>query len=113
MPKGTRNGIGALFCGHMDDAGRLQFAGKVGTGFTERVAVALRRQLDALTQRDCPFTPLPDPEFRRDAVWVRPELVVEVRFANWTGDGRLRHASFEGLRPDKNPADVHRESPAG
>ena len=113
LPKGTRNGIGALFCGHMDGAGRLQFAGKVGTGFTERVAVALRQQLDALAQRDCPFAPLPDPEFRRGAVWVRPQLVVEVRFANWTGDGRLRHASFEGLRPDKNPADVHREQPTG
>jgi bifunctional non-homologous end joining protein LigD len=110
LPKGTRNGLGALYCGHME-GGRLRFAGKVGTGFTERVAVALRRQLDALTQSPCPFDPLPDPEFRRDAVWVRPALVVEVRFANWTGDGRLRHASFEGLRPDKRPADVRRERP--
>lgn len=109
LPKGTRNGIGALFCGHMDQAGRLQFAGKVGTGFTERVAVALRKQLDTLVQRPCPFEPQPDPEFRRGAVWVRPELVIEVRFANWTGDGRLRHASYEGLRPDVSPADVRRE----
>ena len=110
LPKGTRNGIGALYCGYPDDQGRLRFAGKVGTGFSERVAVALRKQLDALARPSCPFDPPPDREFLKDAVWVRPELVVEVRFANWTGDGRLRHASFEGVRPDVNPADVRREA---
>jgi bifunctional non-homologous end joining protein LigD len=111
LPKGTRTGIGALFCGHTDDAGNLLFAGKVGTGFTERTAVDLRRQLEPLEQTTCPFTPLPDPASRRGARWVQPRLVVEVRFANWTGDGRLRHASFEGVRTDKLPGDVHREQP--
>ncbi|HEY8924093.1 MAG TPA: DNA ligase, partial [Polyangia bacterium] len=56
-----------------------------------------------------PFVPLPEALVRRDAVWVEPALVVEVRFSNWTPDGRLRHASFEGLRLDKPARDVRRE----
>lgn len=108
LPRGLRTGVGALYCGYMD-AGQLRFAGKVGTGFTERVATALRAELDARTLTACPFVPPPEPLLARDAVWVRPDLVIEVRFSNWTGDGRLRHPVFEGLRPDKAPADVHRE----
>jgi len=109
LPKGTRAGIGALLCGHFDPTGKLLFAGKVGTGFSDRVALDLRQRLAGLAQATCPFTPLPEPASRRGAGWVKPLLVAEVSFANWTVDGRLRHASFLGLRPDKDPADVHRE----
>lgn len=109
LPKGARSGIGAVFCGHGDDAGNLRFAGKVGTGFTERVATELRQRLARLEQAPCPFNPPPEPELRREARWVKPLLVAEVRFANWTADGRIRHGSFVGLRADKEPGDVRRE----
>lgn len=108
-PKGKRTGVGALLLGHYDGAGIFRYAGKVGTGFTERVAADLRQRLDPLQRDRCPFVPQPEPLVSRDAVWVEPKLVVEVRFSNWTPDGRLRHASFEGLRADKPARDVRRE----
>jgi len=108
-PKGQRTGVGALLLGHYDEGGTFRYAGKVGTGFTEPVAVDLRRRLAPLTRDGCPFVPQPERLISRDAVWVEPALVVEVRFSNWTPDGRLRHASFEGLRLDKPARDVRRE----
>ena len=108
-PKGKRTGVGALLLGHYDETGAFHYAGKVGTGFTDRVAVELRRRLDPLRRDSCPFSPPPEALIRRDAVWVEPALVVEVRFSNWTPDGRLRHASFEGVRADKPARDVRRE----
>jgi len=90
---------------------RLVFAGKVGTGFTQASAQALRTQLDALEQSDCPFTPRP--VGRLDRVhWVRPRLVAAVTFTEWTADGKIRHPSFQGLRADKRASEVIRERPA-
>jgi bifunctional non-homologous end joining protein LigD len=110
-PEGTRAGIGALLVGHYDGE-RLIFAGKVGTGFSHKVAVDLRRQLDRLEQQESPFDPLPPRAIARRAHWVRPDLVCEVRFTEWTDEGMARHPAFQGLRADKAPRDVRREEPS-
>jgi bifunctional non-homologous end joining protein LigD len=109
-PEGSRVGLGALLIGVHDDEGQLQFAGKVGTGFTSKVLEDLRRRLVALEQPKSPFKQARIPGVTR-AHWVRPELVGEVAFTEWTSDGRLRHPSFQGLRADKKPAEVVREKP--
>jgi bifunctional non-homologous end joining protein LigD len=110
-PEGSRAGLGALLVGHYQ-ANRLIFAGKVGTGFTHAGALELRRTLDALAQGQSPFDPLPPRAIARRAHWVRPRLVCEVSFTEWTGDGMIRHPVFNGLRQDKRPRDVVRERPA-
>ncbi|HCF61793.1 MAG TPA: DNA ligase D [Myxococcales bacterium] len=108
-PEGKRHGIGALLVGYHDARGRLQFAGKVGTGFTERSAADLRTRLDGLEQKTSPFATRPSGPLGRHAHWVRPELVAEVEFAEWTRDGKVRHSSYEGLREDKPAKEVRRE----
>jgi bifunctional non-homologous end joining protein LigD len=110
-PEGTRQGIGALLVGYYDASGALVFAGKVGTGFTIAVAGDLRRRLDAIAVRHCPFSPPPAGALGKRAHWVRPALVGEVEFTEWTDDGKIRHPSFQGLRPDKDPRSVVREEP--
>ncbi|WP_237758218.1 DNA ligase D, partial [Anaeromyxobacter sp. PSR-1] len=110
-PEGSRKGIGALLVG-FHEGGALRFAGKVGTGFTQASARALRARLDRLERADPPFTPRPPGPLGRIAHWVRPELVAEVAFTEWTGDGKVRHPSFQGLREDKRAAEVVREAPA-
>ena len=97
-PEGTRPGIGALIVGRHYDAGRLVCAGKVGTGFTQESAIALRRRLETLETPTCPFTPFPSGFRRRGVHWVRPELVAEVTFSEMTSDGKIRQPSFRGLR---------------
>jgi bifunctional non-homologous end joining protein LigD len=114
-PTRSRVGLGALVVGYYQD-GDLVYAGKVGTGFTQARLRELRQRLDALET--------PDPPFRGDDVrraargpggaavhWVRPELVAEVAFSEWTADGKLRHPRFVGLRDDKPARDVVREVP--
>lgn len=106
QPTRSRVGLGALLVGYYD-AGRLRFAGKVGTGFTNQL---LRQLHNELTIREVPESPFLDPIRMKAVHWARPELVGEVAFTEWTGDGRLRHPSFQGLRPDKVATDVHREA---
>lgn len=104
-PAGSRVGIGALLIGYYAD-GRLRCAGKVGTGFDRRTLLALRQELDHLQAAESPF------EGRiaeRTAHWVRPRLVAQIEFSEWTRDGMLRHPRYLGLRDDKNPTDVVRE----
>ena len=109
-PKGSRAGLGALLLGVNDPAGGLAYAGKVGTGFTGEFARSLRTRLDRLAVTASPFRGrVPDAAGAR---WVKPELVAQVQFTEWTDDGRLRHPSFKGLREDKAAAEVVRESPA-
>ncbi|MGV3569770.1 MAG: DNA ligase D [Ramlibacter sp.] len=99
-PKGSRTGIGSLLLGVHDD-GQLRYAGNVGTGFNEETLRELRRQFDAIAAERTPFeagTGIP-----RGAHWVRPELVCEVSFGEWTRDGKIRHSVFHGLRTDKPP----------
>jgi bifunctional non-homologous end joining protein LigD len=107
-PSRSRVGLGALLVGYYDDAAQLRYAGKVGTGFTNEFLSQLHRELTAL---EVPASPFFDPVRERRVHWVRPELVGEVAFTEWTSDGRLRHPSFQGLRPDKAPSEVHREVP--
>ncbi len=108
-PEGGRVGLGALLLG-VYEGEALQFAGKVGTGFTEKALTDLKRRLRPLEEAASPFAKARIPGLTR-AHWVRPELVAEVAFAEWTGDGRLRHPSFQGLREDKKPKEVVREKP--
>jgi bifunctional non-homologous end joining protein LigD len=104
-----RAGIGALLIGYYE-SDRLVFSGKVGTGFTQKVALDLRRRLDALEQKTCRFDPPPPRAVSRNAHWVKPALVCEVAFTEWTTDGKIRHPSFQGLRLDKKPREVVREA---
>jgi bifunctional non-homologous end joining protein LigD len=102
--------IGALILGYYQD-GRLRYAGRVGTGYTRRIATELYRQLQPLRTDRPPFGTTPKQETRaRNARWVGPRLVAEVDFRGWTRDGLVRQASFQGLREDKPAKDVVRES---
>ncbi len=89
----------------------LSYVGNVGTGFTDKVIDELQRKLRPLEQKESPFPLVPKmPKVRKgDVVWVKPELVCEVEFVEWTHDGRLRAPSFQGLREDKESREVHRE----
>ena len=110
-PAGSRTGFGALLIGYYDGTGALRHAGKVGTGYSDRVLRELRAGLDRLARPDSPFTG-PGPVRERAAHWVEPVLVAQVAFTEWTRDGLLRHPRFLGLRTDKAPSDVVREPPA-
>jgi bifunctional non-homologous end joining protein LigD len=111
-PEGARAGLGALLIGHYAD-GRLVFAGKVGTGFSQKAAVELRSRLEAIEQTTSPFVSPPHGARGRGVHWVLPRLVCEVAFTEWTGDGKIRHPSFQGLRADKKPKQVVRERAVG
>jgi bifunctional non-homologous end joining protein LigD len=106
-PEGSRTGFGALLLGVYDDEGRLLFSGQVGTGFTDDELRDLTARLKAMGRDGSPLT-APPRDLKR-AHWVRPELVAEVEFTEWTEDGRLRHPSYKGLRLDKPPEEVRRE----
>ena len=106
---GNRTGtFGALLVGYYE-GDRLHFGGGVGSGFDQRVLERLTRQLRGLRQDECPFDPTPPRSYARDATWVKPVLVAEIAFAEWTSEGLVRQASFLELRDDKDPADVVRE----
>ncbi|GII26561.1 hypothetical protein Pmi06nite_00030 [Planotetraspora mira] len=109
---GRREGmIGSLLLGIHDEAGRLVFTGHVGTGFTQAALRDLHELLAPLERPTPPFADAVPREHARHAHWVEPLLVGEVQYAEWTGDGRLRHPSWRGLRSDKSPGDVIREVP--
>jgi bifunctional non-homologous end joining protein LigD len=87
----------SLVLGRRDEQDRLVYAGRVGTGWSEKVLVEIEQQLQPLGVADCPFERLPPREPDRVMHWIRPELVAKVRFSGWTVDGVLRHPSFDGL----------------
>jgi len=106
-PQGSRVGLGALLVGYFD-GDDFVFAGKVGTGFDTKLLLDLRRRLERLEQPTPPFTRgtgLP----RIRAHWVKPEIVVQVAFTEWTVHGKLRHPRLVGVRIDKKARDVARE----
>jgi bifunctional non-homologous end joining protein LigD len=107
-PRGERTGFGALLLGYYQGDGRLAYAGKVGTGFDERTLTSLHATLAGLERPRPPFDHGDPP--RPGAHWTEPRLVAQVAFTEWTGAGQLRHPSFLGLRDDKDPADVVRET---
>lgn len=106
--QGGRSGaIGSLLVGIPGESG-LQYAGRVGTGFTDATLATLARLLAPLGIDENPFADVPAAD-ARDAIWVKPELVGEVEFAEFTPGGILRHARWRGLRPDRSPDTVVRE----
>jgi bifunctional non-homologous end joining protein LigD len=120
-PEGGRTHFGALLVGYYD-SGQLLYAGKVGTGFSGRILAELAGKLEPLRQDACPFANLPSAKRSRFGApmnaaalrhirWVRPVTVCQVRFAEWTDDGRLRHPVYLGLRKDKPATEVVREAP--
>ena len=125
-PEGSRQGIGALLVGYYgpppssgaaavppkprSGEGGLVFAGKVGTGFTTKSARELRTTLNAIETTECPFATRPPGWLGKNAHWVKPRLVGEVEFTEWTDEGKVRHPSFQGLRRDKDPRAVVREA---
>jgi bifunctional non-homologous end joining protein LigD len=105
-PAGSRTGFGALLLGYYQ-VDRLRYAGKVGTGYNRRTLNELRKRLDELEAAEQPFAG--ERVSERGAHWVRPELVADIEFSEWTGDGKLRHPRFMGLRTDKPARQVTRE----
>ncbi|RYF28688.1 MAG: DNA ligase D [Comamonadaceae bacterium] len=109
-PKGSRKGIGSLLLAVHGPDGALRYAGNVGTGFSERTLAELRERLEAIRSRTNPLGK--EPAATRGALWVKPQLLAEVAFAEWTRQGRIRHAVFHGLRDDKPARAIVREKPA-
>ncbi|HEY7170459.1 MAG TPA: hypothetical protein VH417_06395 [Vicinamibacterales bacterium] len=106
-PQGARVGLGALLVGYYEDD-EFVYAGKLGTGFDTRMLRELRARLDAIEVPQTPFTRATGlPRLR--AHWVRPEIVVQVAFIEWTVHGKLRHPRLIALRKDKDPREVTRE----
>lgn len=108
-PGGSRQHFGALLVGYYED-GELRYAGKVGTGFSQRTLADLGARLLEL---EIPGSPFARDGLPRDARWVEPRLVGQFGFAEWTRDGKLRHPRYLGLREDKRPREVVRERPGG
>ncbi len=107
-PSGSRQAFGALLLGTRDARGGLRYAGRVGTGFTERTLAEMGARLRAMVTDEAPFE---DPPRGAGLHWARPDLVVEVAFREWTSGGVVRQPSFKGIREDVAPGDVVRESP--
>jgi bifunctional non-homologous end joining protein LigD len=122
-PQGARKYFGALLVGYYEKK-RLLFAGKVGTGFNSKLLASLHKKFKAEKRDDCPFADLPSkqggqwvlgitPAMMRRCEWINPVFVCQVKFAEWTREGKLRQPVFLGLREDKKPTEVVRESPSG
>jgi bifunctional non-homologous end joining protein LigD len=112
-PQRSRTGFGALLLGYYDSDGRLVYAGKVGTGFSQATLDSLHATLASLERDRSPFDRGDPPRpGARGVHWTEPRLVGEVGFSEWTTDGQLRHPRFQGLRDDKDPHEVVRETPS-
>ncbi|WP_237763932.1 non-homologous end-joining DNA ligase [Terrimicrobium sacchariphilum] len=109
-PQGSRSGFGAILLGYYKQ-GRLISAGKVGTGFSDALLDSLSARFRRMSRGTMPYADAKNltPAELRSAHWVKPEMVAQVRFKEWTSDGRLRQPVFLGLREDKSPRDVVRE----
>ena len=118
-PGGSRKHFGAILVGYYDN-GKLKFAGKVGSGFTEKSLSILYKKFRAEERDDCPFIDLPSkqggawvqgitPSIMKKMHWVNPKFVAQIKFAEWTRDGKLRQPVFLGIRKDKDPKQVVRE----
>jgi bifunctional non-homologous end joining protein LigD len=107
-PQGARTGFGSLHVGLYDASGQLAYVGNVGTGFSREVASQLLDKMKPLATATCPFVKRPAKHVR-DSHWIAPKLVAQVRFSEWTDDGRMRHPAFLGLRLDKKPRECVRE----
>ncbi|HEY1110538.1 MAG TPA: non-homologous end-joining DNA ligase [Opitutaceae bacterium] len=122
LPRNSRQGFGAILIGYYE-RGKLMYAGKVGTGFDQALLLSLHKKFLAAGAKECPFANLPlahrsrfgqgmTPAVMRTVTWLKPRLVAQIRFAEWTQEGLLRQPVFIGLRQDKPAKDVRRETPA-
>ena len=109
LPTHASRGVGALLIGYRENNDFI-YAGKVGTGFDNQTSLSLRAKLNAAQQKTMPFKTV-TPAGKRGAKWVKPQLVCEVEFTEWTPDGHLRHPSFQGLREDKPAETIERDVP--
>jgi bifunctional non-homologous end joining protein LigD len=118
-PAGSRKHFGAILVGYYD-RGKLRFAGKVGTGFTKQTLSMLHKAFRAEERENCPFVDLPSksagqwsqgitPSMMKKMHWVNPKFVAQIKFSEWTRDGKLRQPVFLGLREDKKASEVKRE----
>ena len=118
-PQGARKYFGAILVGYYD-GDDLVFAGKVGTGFTAKSLARLHKKFQGERRADCPFVDLPSkqngewvlgitPSMMKKMRWTNPKFVAEIKFAEWTRDGKLRAPVFLGLREDKKPTEIVRE----
>ena len=118
-PGGSRQHFGAILVGYYDDR-KLKFAGKVGSGFTTKSLSILSKKFRDEERDACPFVDLPHktagqwaqnitPSMMNKMHWVNPKFVAQIKFAEWTRDGKLRQPVFLGLREDKNPPEIKRE----
>lgn len=121
-PRNSRQFFGAILVGHYQD-GKLLYSGKVGTGFDYELLKLLHAQFAKRVREECPFANLPmprKPRFgqgmtraeMRKVTWLKPDMVAQIRFGEWTHDGMLRQPVFIGLRKDKAARDVRREAAA-
>ncbi|MEO8118873.1 MAG: DNA ligase D [Rhodoferax sp.] len=108
-PQGSRTGLGALLLGVHDADQKLRYAGNVGSGFDNQTLRDLKARLSTLHSDRCPFADLPSTV---KGQWVKPQLLVEVAFSEWTAAGRIRHGVFRGLRTDKPARQIIRETAA-
>jgi DNA ligase D-like protein (predicted ligase) len=107
-PQGSRTDFGALLVGYYD-GDNLMFAGKVGTGFDQKTLTFLGKKLRALARKTCPFANYDGPQ--KNVHWVKPELVADFKFAQWTNNNKLRVPRYKGLRNDKRAHEVVKEVP--
>lgn len=113
VPEGSRKFFGSLLLGYYEKT-KLVFAGKVGTGFSDKTLKDVFEKMQLLKAVKSPFSEkLNIATKASDITWIKPKLVAEIKFMEWTPDGKMRHTSFQGLRTDKNPLDIIREIPAG
>nr|WP_312231349.1 DNA ligase D [Pseudomonas sp.] len=110
-PQGSRSGFGALLLA-VNEAKGLRYAGRVGTGFNEALLGSLHKRMKALARDDAPLHKQPSAAQRRGVQWIEPQLVVEVAFAGWTGEGLVRQGAFVGERTDKPAEQIVEERPA-
>jgi bifunctional non-homologous end joining protein LigD len=111
-PSGSRTGFGALLLGVNDARGKLRYAGRVGTGFDAATLRSIKRELDMREIARSPFAEEPSERSRTKVHWVRPELIAECNFSEWTSEGIVRQASFISLRGDKPAREIVHETPA-
>ncbi len=109
-PKHSRKHFGSLLLGYYNSSGNLIYCGHVGTGFSQKSLAEIYHKLTKLEQNTCPFYELPIKGKLKHVHWLKPKLICEVKFSEWTEEGIIRHPSFEGLRMDKKAKSIVKES---